>query len=77
MSNVQENYAYLEDCPPNRGYIGGLLGFYWDNGKENGNCYLGFRVKVPLKHIEYGVYGDPIFNIPEAIFYLLKGDYRV
>ena len=20
------------------------LGFYWDNGKENGNYYLGFRV---------------------------------
>ena len=41
---------------------------------------LGFRVEgfwafeyiVPLKWIEYGVY-----NIPEAIFYLLKGDYRV
>ena len=21
-----------------------LLGLYWDNGKENGNYYLGFRV---------------------------------
>ena len=28
------------------GYIGILgyrLGLYWDNGKENGNYYLGFR----------------------------------
>ena len=22
----------------------GYLGLYWDNGKENGNYYLGFRV---------------------------------
>ena len=29
---------------------------------------------VPLKWIEYGVYGDLIF-IPKAIFNLLKGDY--
>ena len=21
-----------------------ILGLYWDNGKENGNYYLGFRV---------------------------------
>ena len=21
-----------------------MLGFYWDNGKENGDYYLGFRV---------------------------------
>ena len=21
------------------------IGLYWDNGRENGNCYLGFRVK--------------------------------
>ena len=26
------------------GQIGVLLGFYRDNGKENGNYYLGFRV---------------------------------
>ena len=30
---------------------------------------------VPLKYIEYGVYGDLI--IPKAIFYLLKGDYNI
>ena len=24
--------------------IGYILGLYWDNGKENGNYYLGFRV---------------------------------
>ena len=27
------------------GYIGVILGLYWDNGKENGIYYLGFRVK--------------------------------
>ena len=27
------------------GYIGHILGFFWDNGKYNGNYYLGFRVK--------------------------------
>ena len=27
------------------GYIGVILGLYKDNGKENGNYYLGFRVK--------------------------------
>ena len=21
-----------------------ILGLYWENGKENGSCYLGFRV---------------------------------
>ena len=26
------------------GYIGYILGLYWDNGKENGSYYLGFRV---------------------------------
>ena len=34
-----------------------------------------FECIVPLKYIEYGVYGDLI--IPKAIFYLLKGDCRV
>ena len=24
----------------------GYMGLSWDNGKENGNCYLGFRVWV-------------------------------
>ena len=32
---------------------------------------------VPVKQIEYEVYGDLRYNIPKAIFYLLKGDYRV
>ena len=27
--------------------------------------------------MEYGVHGDSYHNIPKAIFYLLKGDYRV
>ena len=26
------------------GYIGDVLGINWDNGKENGNYYLGFKV---------------------------------
>ena len=31
------------------------MGLYEDNGKENGNYYLGFRVDiVSLKQIEYG-----------------------
>ena len=25
------------------GYMGYILGFYWDNGEQNGNYYLGFR----------------------------------
>ena len=32
------------------GYIGYILGLYReyrDNGKEHGNCYLGFRVSSP------------------------------
>ena len=33
---------------------------------------LGFRNKVPLKQIEYGVYGDLIIIYPKP---LLKGDY--
>ena len=24
--------------------LGFIFGLYWDNGKENGNYYLGFRV---------------------------------
>ena len=26
------------------GYIGYILGSYWDHGKENGNYYNGFRL---------------------------------
>ena len=25
-------------------YVGDILELYWDNGKENGNYHLGFRV---------------------------------
>ena len=28
-----------------RGFMGVMLGLYWDNGKENGNYYLGFRAQ--------------------------------
>ena len=28
------------------GYIGDVLGLCRDNGKENGNYYLGFRARV-------------------------------
>ena len=34
-------------------------------------------VRVPLKQIEYGVYGDLNIIYPKAIFYLLKRDYVV
>ena len=51
------------------------LGLYWDTGKENGNYYFGFReqglgVVVPLKYIEYGVYGDliRIYSKPYSIY---------
>ena len=27
---------------------GVILGLHWDNGKENGNYYLGFRVQGPM-----------------------------
>ena len=27
-----------------KGIIGYIFGLYWDNGKENGSYYLGFRV---------------------------------
>ena len=59
------------------GIIGYILGLYWDNGKENGNYYLGCRIKVTLKEIEYGVYGDLniIYPMPYSIY--LKGDYKI
>ena len=31
-------------------YMGIMLGIYKDFGKENGNCYLGFRVAPACKH---------------------------
>ena len=43
-----------------------LLGLFRDNGKENGNYHLGFRGRI------WGIWS---YNIPTAIFYLLKGDY--
>ena len=44
-------------------FRGVTYGFYGDNGKENGNYYLGFRdlgVIVPLRTKDYGAYGDLI-----------------
>ena len=35
------------------------------------------RFRAPLKQIKSGLYGDLIITYPKAIFYLLKGDYRV
>ena len=32
---------------------------------------------VPHKKIEYGAYGGSSCNIPKALFYLLKRDYRL
>ena len=34
-----------------RGYIGDILGRYWDNGKEDGHYHLWFRVTLMLKDI--------------------------
>ena len=53
-----------------------ILGLYRDNGKENGNYYLGFRVYGPLLVDRLWLWVK--FNkIPiYSIFYLLKGDYR-
>ena len=31
------------------GVLGYILGLYWDNGKENGNYYLGFRVSSKVQ----------------------------
>ena len=46
------------------GHIGVVLGLYRgyrDNGKENGNYYLGFRVKDLGAHCNKGnVYGEQI-----------------
>ena len=32
---------------------------------------------IPLKQIDYGGIWGSFYNTPRAIFYLLKGDYRV
>ena len=34
-----------------RGYIGDILGIYWDNGKENGTYYI-IRFRVGLVPME-------------------------
>ena len=31
---------------------------------------------VPLKYVEYGIYGDLIVTLVKSIFYLLKGGYK-
>ena len=36
--------------------------------------YKSYYPIAPLKQIEYGVYEDQNSNIPQATFYLLKGD---
>ena len=51
------------------GYIRVIMGFYGDNGKENGNYYLGFRDRT------CGTWGS-YDKIPKAIFYLFNGDYN-
>ena len=52
------------------------------NGKENGNYYLGLRV-LGMGQVYSPPYADRIlgvcgscYNIPKAIFYLLRGDYN-
>ena len=35
-------------------YIRGTLGFYWDNGKENGKYHLGLR-DLGLRNFRFGV----------------------
>ena len=40
--------------------IGVILGIYWDNGKENGNYHLGFRVcrgMLRVKGVKVSVVG--------------------
>ena len=39
------------------GYIRVILGLYGDNGKENGNYYLGFRVRQMLGDLKLTVVG--------------------
>ena len=35
---------------------GVILGLHWDNGKENGNYYLGFRLQGPNSDPYYNPY---------------------
>ena len=46
-------------------------GLHSDNGKENGNYYSGFRVR--LKQIEYGAYGDLIVIYPNPYSIYFRG----
>ena len=50
--------------------MGSLSGTYERSRRESQ------RAIVPLKQIEYGVYGDLIAIYPKGIFYLLKGGYK-
>ena len=46
LKNLFPNYLVLK-APPLKGGVGttwGTIGLYRDNGKENGDCRLGFRV---------------------------------
>ena len=56
---------------------GGILEECWGiaQEKEGPTCRAKTRVRVPLKQIEYGVYGDlTIIHSSKNILYLLKGD---
>ena len=44
--------------------------------RSSAPCGMGpFKTKVPLRYIEYGVYGDLVRTYPKPTFYLFKGDY--
>ena len=47
------------------GYIGAIVRLYWDNGKYDGNYYLGFRV--------VGLFKGPIFQLFEGLGNASKG----
>ena len=43
-------------------HLGIYWGLYWDNGKENGNYYLGFRVNFQRLKISTGTFKSlPMF----------------
>ena len=48
LNNTQRYRAhiYIYIHRDSIGIIGHILGQYWDNGKENGNYYIGLRLKV-------------------------------
>ena len=47
-----------------------IRGLCKDNGKENGNYYLGFRVQVDRM---WGKYGDLIITYPKPYSIYLRG----